>query len=353
MKSATAGRPWLQGADRPLAASHDVALLDLDGVVYLGAEPIEGAAQALAAAREQGMRLAFVTNNASRSPSDVARHLVDLGIPAHSDDVVTSAQAAAAVVLAHVGAGASVLVTGSPALRETVEAAGLRAVSSADDRPDAVVQGFWWELCYADLAEAAVAVRAGAFWVATNADTTLPSPRGLLPGNGSLVGVVRAAAGKNPVVAGKPELPLHAEGVRRMAARNPLVVGDRLDTDIEGANRADTPSLLVLTGVTSATDLLTAQARRRPTYLAANLDGLLQPQPDVVVSDDCSARCGTSVVRVRGKRLEIDDDGDAEYGDHAEGIDALRALLALVWSLDDAGRPHEGARELIADLGWR
>jgi len=339
------GQPWLRGSGQPLAVRHDVALLDLDGVVYVGPQPIEGVADVLARVREQGMRLAFVTNNASRSAADVAEHLIELGIPASTDDVVTSAQAAAAVIVAQVGAGASVLVTGSPALRQTLEAAGLRTVSSADDRPDAVVQGFWSRLCYTDLAEAALAVRAGAFWVATNADTTLPSPRGLLPGNGSLVGVVRAAAGKSPVVAGKPELPLHAEGVRRMGAKNPLVVGDRLDTDIEGANRADTPSLLVLTGVTSASDLLTAGPDHRPTYLAEGLAALLQAQPAVVVDADGSARCGASTVRSRDGRLVID-------GSDTTAIDGLRALLALVWSLADAGRPYEGASKVIADLGF-
>ncbi|MGH8889970.1 MAG: HAD-IIA family hydrolase [Acidothermaceae bacterium] len=345
MTSGVGDRPWLQGTDQPLAVVHDVALLDLDGVVYVGPEPVDGAADALARARAQGMRLAFVTNNASRSPDDVARHLVELGIPATTDDVVTSAQAAAAVIVAEVGTGASVLVTGSPALRQVVEAAGLRAVSSADDRPDAVVQGFWSELCYADLAEAALAVRAGAFWVATNADSTLPSSRGLLPGNGSLVGVVRAAAGKNPVVAGKPELPLHAEGVRRMAAENPLVVGDRLDTDIEGAHRANTSSLLVLTGVTTASDLLTARPEHRPTFLGEGLAALLEAQPAVVLDDDGSARCGEAIVHSRGGQLMID-------GDDAPGIEALRALLALVWSMDDAGQRYEGAPKLLADLGW-
>ncbi len=229
-------RSWLRPCAQPLATRYDVALLDLDGVVYIGPQPVVGAAEALAKARAEGMRLAFVTNNASRDPDTVAAHLSELGVPAAPEEVVTSAQAAASVVRDRLGAGATVLVTGSPALREIVAAAGLRPVSSADDRPDAVVQGFWAQLCYTDLAEAAVAVRGGSLWVATNVDATLPSPRGLLPGNGSLVGVVATASGQKPIVAGKPELPLHAEGVRRLHAKHPLVVGDRLDTDIEGGH---------------------------------------------------------------------------------------------------------------------
>ncbi len=338
-------RPWLRPSAQPLASCYDVALLDLDGVVYIGPQPVSGAAPALAKARAAGMRLAFVTNNASRSPATVAAHLRELGVPADADEVVTSAQAAASVVRERLGEGATVLVTGSPALREIVEAAGLRSVASADDRPDAVVQGFWSQLCYKDLAEAAIAVRAGSLWVATNVDVTLPSPRGLLPGNGSLVGVVATASGRKPVVAGKPELPLHAEGVRRLDARNPLVVGDRLDTDIEGANAAATDSLLVMTGVTSATELLCAPAEHRPTYLGCDLSALLEPQPEVVV-DEQGARCGQWIARRSrdGSRGEVELTGDGPP------VDGLRALLALSWVADDAGEELADAARALGRL---
>jgi glycerol-1-phosphatase len=340
--SAGTGRFWLQATDRPLAEIYDVALLDLDGVVYLGRQRIDGVPESLAAARAHGMRLAFVTNNASRSTDVVAAHLVEIGVPARPDDVVTSSQAAAHLITDRLGAGAAVLVVGSPALRDVVIAAGLRPVDSADDRPDAVVQGFWSELCYTDLAEAALAVRAGALWVATNADSTLPSPRGLLPGNGSLVGVVRAAAGVAPIVAGKPELPLHAEGVRRTGAKRPLVVGDRLDTDIEGANAADTPSLLVLTGVTSAADLVLVAAKYRPTYVAAELSALLEAQPEVEV-EGLVGRCEKAEVAVREGAFSIEAAGTS--------IDALRALLALAWTMSDLGHPIPDASAALATLG--
>lgn len=342
-------RRWLRACPQPLASCYDVALLDLDGVVYIGPQPIAGAAPALAKAREAGMRLAFVTNNASRDPATVAAHLVELGVPATPDEVVTSAQAAASVVRDRLGTGATVLVTGSPALRAIIEAAGLQPVSSADDRPEAVVQGFWAQLGYHDLAEASVAVRGGALWVATNVDATLPSPRGLLPGNGSLVGVVATASGHKPIVAGKPELPLHAEGVRRLGAKHPLVVGDRLDTDIEGANAAQTDSLLVMTGVTTTDELLGAPTEHRPTYLACDLAGLLEPQPEVVV-DEQGARCGASTARRRGETKGDRRRGEVELVGDGSPIDALRALLALSWAADDAGDELADAARLLAGV---
>jgi glycerol 3-phosphatase-2 len=313
----------LRGTDRPLAELYDAALLDLDGVVYLGQDAIPGAADALAAARQLGMRLAFVTNNASRDPESVAHHLVQLGVPAAVNDIVMSSQAAARVLGERLGPGASVLVTGSPALRAIVEAAGFRTVESADDRPDAVVQGFFQGLTYADLVETALAVRAGALWVATNVDSTLPSPRGLLPGNGSLVGLVSIATGVQPIVAGKPALPLHAEAVERAGAKHPLVVGDRLDTDIEGANAATTDSLLVLTGVTTPAELIAARSAQRPTYVAADLGGLLVPQ-SAVESDGEGFRCAGWTAKSTADRVEL--------AGHGDPVDGLRLLATVCWS---------------------
>jgi HAD superfamily hydrolase (TIGR01450 family) len=324
-----------------------VALLDLDGVVYVGPESIPSAAPALAKARAAGMRLAFVTNNASRDPAAVAAHLVALGVPADEGEVVTSSQAAATVLAQRLAARAPVLVVGTTALRTAVESVGLRVVTSADDRPDAVVQGYSPDLRYADLAEAALAIRAGALWVATNTDSTLPSQRGLLPGNGSLVAMVAVATGRRPIVAGKPELPMHAEGVRRTGAKNPLVVGDRLDTDIEGANLADTDSLLVLTGVTAAGDLVDAPVEHRPTYLAADLDGLLDLQPDVE-GDATSTRCGgwTTSADRSDKHVAIRVDGDGRP------IDGLRAVLTAAWAARDAGSAAVDASQGLRRLGF-
>jgi HAD superfamily hydrolase (TIGR01450 family) len=337
----------LLGINTPLAATYDVALLDLDGVVYIGPDPIPSAAPALAKARAAGMRLAFVTNNASRDPAAVAAHLVALGVPADADEVVTSSQAAATVLVEGLGAGASVLVTGSAALRTAVEDVGLRVVASSDDKPDAVVQGYSPDLRYADLAEAALAVRAGAFWVATNTDSTLPSARGLLPGNGSLVAMVALATGRRPTVAGKPQLPMHAEGVRRTGAKNPLVVGDRLDTDIEGANVADTDSLLVLTGVTDAADLVDAPVEHRPTFLTLDLTGLVDTQPELE-RDGPTTRCGGWTAAAdwvdRGAAISIDGDGPP--------IDGLRAVLTAAWAARDAGATEVDAADSLRRLGF-
>src|SRR5882724_3016584 len=265
--SAPAAGPRTPGnsAD-PLATVYDAALLDLDGVVYVGGRAVPGAAEALGKASAGGMRLAFVTNNASRSPSAIAAQLTSLGVPATAADVVTSAQAAARLLAERLPAGAPVLVVGAIGLRIALRQRGLRPVSTAAERPLAVAQGYTPDLSYGLLAEAALAIRAGAWYVATNADATLPTPRGPQPGNGSLVQVLVHATGQEPVVAGKPEPPLHAESVQRVGATRPLVVGDRLDTDIEGAVRGGADSLLVLTGVSRPADAIRAEPRRRPTY---------------------------------------------------------------------------------------
>lgn len=338
---------YVLGTAQPLATRYDVALLDLDGVVYVGPHAITGASAALAKARDVGMRLTFVTNNASREPAAVAAHLNELGVPASADDVVTSSQAAARLLVEHCGRGAMVLVVGSSALRATVERAGLRIVASADDRPDAVVQGYAPDVRYADLAEAALSVRGGAFWVATNADSTLPTPRGLMPGNGALVAAVATATGRQPVVAGKPQLPLHAEAVRRSAATNPLVVGDRLDTDIEGANAADTDSLLVLTGVTGVADLINAAPQLRPTYISFDLAGLVDLQPDVEPVAGGIRCAGWSAAVAADNTITLDGDGPVLAG--------LRAVLMAGWSKDSSttGRTNLDATAALERLGLR
>jgi glycerol-1-phosphatase len=312
---------------------YDAALLDLDGVVYLGGSPIAGAADALAAAVSNGMRLAFVTNNASRTPNAIAAQLAGMGIAATAADIVTSAQAAAHLIADRFPAGSPVLVVGGMGLRLAVRERGLKPVSTAADRPVAVVQGYTPDLGYGLLAEAAVAIRAGAWFVGSNADATLPSRRGPLPGNGSLLQVLVTATGQQPVVAGKPEPPLHAESVERVAARRPLVVGDRLDTDIEGAHRGGADSLLVLTGVTRPADLLLAPPQLRPTYVAADLSGLNASQPEVARTGD-GYSCG-------GWKVAGSGIGSLTASGAGDPLDGLRALCAAAWS---AGVPGDGDR---------
>ncbi|MGH3276321.1 MAG: HAD-IIA family hydrolase [Streptosporangiaceae bacterium] len=316
----------LPGSERPLCAAYDVALLDLDGVVYLGGHAVPGAAGALAEAVRAGMRTAFVTNNASRSPSRIAAQLTGLGVPAAAADVVTSAQAAARLLAQRLPAGSPVLVAGGTGLRIALRERNLRPVSTAADRPAAVVQGYSPDLGYGLLAEAALAIRAGAWYVATNADTTLPTPRGRQPGNGALVQLIVTATGVQPVVAGKPEPPLHAEAVRRTGARHPLVVGDRLDTDIEGAVRGHADSLLVLTGVSRPAEVVLAAPQCRPTYLARDLGGLLTSHPAVTQVERGDWACGGWTARL------APDGGKADLSGSGDPMDALRALCGAAWS---------------------
>jgi len=332
-----------RGSKEPLCTAYDVALLDLDGVVYLGGTAIPGAAEALRKASAAGMRLAYVTNNAFRTPAAIAALLMSFGAPASLEDVVTSAQAAARLLAERLPAGAPVLVIGGSGLRMAVRERGLRPVSTAADQPRAVVQGYSPDISYSLLAEGGLAVAAGALFVASNGDLTLPSRRGRQPGNGSLIQVIATATGAQPLVAGKPEPPLHRESVLRTGARHPLVVGDRLDTDIEGAHHVGTDSMLVLTGVTGPAEAVLAPPSQRPTYLAEDLSGLLEPHPDVTVHDGAFG-CGGWTARMGGNRLELDGDG--------ERIDGVRALCAAAWAAGegDGGVSSEAARDALQRL---
>ena len=320
-----------------LVDGYDLVIFDLDGVVYLGTEPVPGAAEAIRRLHERGIAVAYVTNNASRRPGEVARLLGAVGVPADEDEVTTSAQAAAALLAGRLPAGSPVLVVGAQALAAEVAGVGLRPVASATDRPTAVVQGYAPEVGWPHLAEACVAVRGGAYWMATNTDRTLPSPRGALPGNGALVAAVATALDRQPdIVVGKPAPTLFERAAQRHGARRPLVVGDRLDTDIEGARRAGMDSLLVFTGVSRPAELLIAPTHRRPTYVAADLAGLFRPAGPPV---------GWRVVRT-ADGLELDGDGDP--------VDALRALCETVWSADAAPgiRPRgDAAERALRELG--
>ncbi|MGY1734293.1 HAD-IIA family hydrolase [Geodermatophilus sp. SYSU D01045] len=330
-------RPALAaGSPRPPAEVYDVALLDLDGVVYVGPDAVPGVPRALATARERGMRLGFVTNNAARPPEEVARHLTDLGVPAGGDEVITSSQAAASVVAGMLGPGARVLPVGGPGVAAALRAAGLTVVGRAEDQPAAVVQGYGREVGWAQLAEAVVAVRNGARHVATNADATIPSPRGPLPGNGAMVRVVHDVTGREPLVTGKPDPAMHAECVRRTGAERPLVVGDRLDTDVEGSHRAGAASLLVLSGVTVPATLLAAGPLHRPDLLAADAGGLLVPHPPVA-AEDGGWRCGRWLATADGDGpLELrTGDGDGAGDD----LDGLRALCLAAWTGLPEGAP--------------
>lgn len=317
-------------SDVPLCEAHDLVMLDLDGVVYVGPHAVDGAAEALEASVRRGARIAYLTNNASRPAATVAEHLRSLGMPVHDDgEVVTSAQAVARLMAGDLAAGSRVLVVGGPGLREPLEAAGLVCVDSAEAEPAAVVQGFHPDLGWAQLAEAAYAVAAGAAYYASNLDLSVPTPRGTAPGNGSLVQAVVNATGRRPVVAGKPERPLFEETLRRTGAERPLMVGDRVDTDIDGATAAGLPAMAVLTGVSDLAELAGLEPARRPGYVAHDLRGLVDLHPTVDVSDQ-EARCGDAVARLEGGSVVLAE-GDPR------GTASVRAVLGLAWTLVDRG----------------
>jgi HAD superfamily hydrolase (TIGR01450 family) len=266
----------LKTSESALLECYDLAMFDLDGVIYVSGRAIDGVAERLQRVREAGVHLAFVTNNAARPPEVVARQLRDLGVDAEASDVVTSAQAAAREVAALVPTGSAVLVVGGEGLEVALRERDLRPVSRLAYGPLAVVQGFHPDIGWRQLAEGSYAASRGLPWVVSNLDLTVPTADGIAPGNGTLVAAIQAVVGHPPdVVAGKPYRPLFDETVRRIGAERPLVVGDRLDTDIEGANRCQADSLLVMTGVTDVAALCRADPLRRPSYVAWTLEGLV------------------------------------------------------------------------------
>jgi HAD superfamily hydrolase (TIGR01450 family) len=313
-----------------LCRGYDLAMLDLDGVVYISGEAVPGAASHLAAAREAGMRLAFITNNAARTPARVAAHLRDLGVEAQENDVVTSAQAAARLLADRFGEGARVVCLGSEGLEQVLRAAGLEPVG-ADDDAEAIATGYGPDVRWSAIMRAAVRIREGLPWVASNTDHTIPTAFGVAPGHGVQVAMLRDFTGIEPVVAGKPERPLLDETVRRVGGRRPLMVGDRLDTDIEGARRIGLDSLLVLTGVTGLAELVAAPEEVRPTYVAPDLGGLMESHqaPAYEAGEHrLGGWCGT----VTDGRLAVTGDGRPE--------DWWRVVAATSWQhLDDVGEP--------------
>ncbi|TQL68739.1 HAD superfamily hydrolase (TIGR01450 family) [Nocardioides albertanoniae] len=316
----------LKGSPQELTDGYDVAMLDLDGVVYVGGEAVPRAPESLAAAREKGMRLAFITNNASRTATKVAANIRKLGIEAEADDVVTSAQAAARVLAERLDPGAKVVNLGAGGLSEPLEAAGLVPVDVAEDA-DAIVTGYNPDLLWKDILRAAVRIKEGLLWVASNTDMTFPAAYGLAPGHGVLVDTLRRFAEVEPVVAGKPSRPLLEETIRRTGASTPLMVGDRLDTDIEGGHNVGIDTLLVLTGVTGLAELVAAEPQLRPTYISTDLRGLLEPHP-VPDVDGTTARLEGWTAQVRDGELSVEGEGSAD--------DWWRVAATSAWSHLDA-----------------
>ncbi len=332
----------LGSSEEPLAAAYDLAMLDLDGVVYIGAEAVPGAAARLAEARSEGLRIAFVTNNASRPPARVAAHLRELGVPADEADVVTSAQAAARVLLDRFGPGARVALLGGEGLEAALGAAGLEPVPVGRSAV-ALVSGYGPDVAWRDVMRAAVLVRDGLPWVASNTDLTIPTAYGTAPGHGVLVRTISEFAGVRPTVAGKPARPLLDETVRRLGGSRPLMVGDRLDTDIDGALAAGCDSLLVLTGVTGLTDLVATAAGRRPTYVSPDLAGLSTPHPAPEEHGDQVALGGWSARSIEGALVVEGAGSEADW---------WRVAATAAWAhLDHTGRVLDTSAVVVPEDG--
>ena len=309
---------------KPLREAYDTALLDLDGVVYVGKSAVPGAVYAINAAISNGMRVAYVTNNASRPPQSVADHLYELGLPCTADDVVTSAQAGARLLQELLPPGAKVFALGGEGVRLALAERGFEPVGLDGVREaSGVLQGFGPDLTWHWYAAGAQAIARGAVWVATNMDYTIPTPGGIAPGNGSFVRLVAAAAGCEPIaIGGKPERALIDESVERVGGERPLIIGDRLDTDIWAGQNAAVPTLLVLTGVSTARDVVTAEPWLRPTYVARDLRALAEPQigvldlGDVVQCADAHATVSNDVISVEG----------------SDPVNMLKAAATIAWS---------------------
>ena len=337
------GDAMLLGSESPLAQTYDVALLDLDGVCFAGDARVDYAADSINGARAHGMTLSFVTNNASRAPQAVVDKLSRNDIRASPDEVFSAAMDAAALLRERLAEGSPVLVVGGEGLRSALAAEGFTVVASADDRPAAVVQGWDPAVDWAMMSEGLYAIADGALHVATNLDATLPTERGFALGNGSLVAAIANASGREPLAGGKPFPGIYERALARAGGSAPLAVGGRLNTDHVGARAAGIPGLHVLTGVSTARDVVLARPEERPAYLHTDLRGLLEPHPRPVHErrgEETEWIVGATHCRIHDDVVLLDDEV-ALTGREAEiTLNAYRALACAMWDHLDR---HAGA----------
>ncbi|MBR6459338.1 MAG: HAD-IIA family hydrolase [Actinomycetaceae bacterium] len=331
-----------EGAQKKLCELYDAGLFDLDGVLYRGKESIPYAAETLARIRQGGFTAVFVTNNASRIPEVIASQLVNLGIEAHPDDILSSAHIGVKLAQSLCGEHARVLLCGAEGLYQAAREAGLNIVESADDKPEAVIHGFSPEMNWERLSEAVLAIRAGARYITTNLDRLIPRERGLMMGVGSLATAVTHATGVTPISGAKPEPQMFRHAAEKAGAHTPLVIGDNLDTDIKGAHASGFPSLHVLTGTHTARDIIFAAPDMRPSYLADDVRCLDEPYPDIEPSDEAPhgtdlirVRAGESIAECNGTEITIGQNTYALDEQHEETItvtlNEYRALVHALW----------------------
>jgi HAD superfamily hydrolase (TIGR01450 family) len=306
-------------------------------MVYTGPRAIPHAVERIARAAQQ-VRVGYITNNAARTDEQVAAHLRELGLAVEAADVVTSPQAAVRVLATLVPPGARILVVGGDGIVEELGRAGFGVTRSADDNPAAVIQGFAPHVGWEHLAEASFALHTGIPWVATNTDWTIPVARGIAPGNGTLVSAVHLAVGRLPVFAGKPEAAIFELATERFGARNPLVVGDRLDTDIMGGKRAGLATALVLTGIDRAKQVLAAPATMQPDFILGDLRELFTPYPEVASTVDAdgvrTVEVGQAVVRMKKHVVRVARAGSDELNLLRAAATAIYASGLQIYGLD-------------------
>ena len=306
----------------------ETLLLDLDGVIYEGGRAIVDSVESITTLKAKGVQVGYVTNNASRTSEAIAKQLRDFGLELHSEDVITSAQAGALLLKDLVPTGSKVLVVGGEGLRSNVLLQGFEIVESSNDSPVAVIQGFDPTVGWKQLAEASYAIQNGAKWVATNQDWTIPREEGLAPGNGTLVSAVHTAVGQLPVVAGKPEKAIFETALSHFGTSSAIYVGDRLDTDVLGANRAGIGSALVMTGVTTRKELLAAKPDSRPEYILGTLKDLLSCY-QAPVKTKRGYKVGNVEVELLGQKVLV------SFGD-PRSLEALKCACLTIW---ESGQP--------------
>jgi len=263
----------------PLVRGYDQLILDLDGCIYVGEEPLPGAVEAVESLREAGKRVAFATNDPRHATEDYVTRLWRIGLRASVADVVTVG-GAVQHLLADTRRGRTAFVIGTQALVRHVADAGLRVLNGTDlaSRAAVVVVGGTEQLVYTDLRDASLALRRGADFIATGRDPTYPQPDGLWPGTGAIVAAVEYATGRRASIVGKPEPQLFLTAVDRLGEGRTLVVGDRLDSDVAAAERAGLDAALVLSGGTTAMEAEAARTAdaSKPVAVAESLSALVQ-----------------------------------------------------------------------------
>lgn len=315
--------PGRVGEEEMLLDNFDSLFLDLDGVVYLGQEAVRNAVESINRAQKTH-KIGYITNNSSRTPTAIADQLRGFGLDVSENQIVGSARAGVKLLSERIPSGSKVLVVGGEGLRYECTLAGFEVVDSAKDAPVAVIQGFSPDVSWRELAQASFAVQNGAIWIATNQDWTIPLEAGIAPGNGTLVGAVHTAVGILPDFAGKPFRPIFEQAFEQLGVGRPLMIGDRIDTDIRGARAVGIKSACVLTGVATRKELVGAKPEDRPDYIIEDLAGLFENYPKVRQTKR-GFESGRSLVEKLGNKVVLVDG-------KPDSVDTLRAVTQVVWN---------------------